>query len=102
MCLGYQKVFAKEQMCISLRMIAWEARILFSELPLQSLMLLHLLLRVFINCVVELQGQQGVAVGAGCVKGKREVSFVFLDKQGAASVEQGIVPGVPSRLPGTT
>lgn len=68
-------------MCISLRVVAWEPRIPFSELPLESLMLLHLLLREFINCGVELHGQQGVAVRVGCVKVKREVSFVFVGRQ---------------------
>lgn len=81
LCLVYQKVFAKEQMCISLRTVAWEPRIPFSELPLESLMLLHLLLRDFIDCVAELHGQQGVAVGDGCVRVQREVSFVFVEKQ---------------------
>lgn len=66
-------------MCISLRTVAWEPRIPFSQLPLEGLMLLELLLREFINC--ELCGQQGVAVGAGCVKVKGEVSFVFVDQQ---------------------
>lgn len=80
-CLVYQKAFAKEQMCISLRTVAWEPRIPFSELPLKSLMLLHLLLREFVDCVAELHGQQGVAVGVGCVRVKREVSFVFVEKQ---------------------
>lgn len=58
-------------MYLSLRTVAWEPRIPFSELPLESLMLLELLLREFINC--ELHGQQGVAVGVGCVRVKREV-----------------------------
>lgn len=83
-------------MCISLRMAAWEPDP-FSELPLESVMLLHLLLREFIDSVVELHGHQGAAVGVGCVRVKREGSFVC-GQQGTASVEQGIVPGVPSRL----
>lgn len=98
--LGIPESLCKEQMCT--RMVAWEPRIPFSELPLENLMLLHFLLNEFANCVLELQGQQGVAVGVGCVKVKREFSFVFLGKQWAASVAQGIVPRVPSRLPGTT
>lgn len=69
----------------------------FSELPLESVMLLHLLLREFIDSVVELCGQQGAAVGVGCVRVKRESSFVR-GQQGTASVEQGIVPGVPISL----
>lgn len=66
-------------MCLGLGTVAWEPRIPFPELPLESLMLLHLLLGEFITC--ELGGQQGVAGGVGCVKVRREVSFVFVDKQ---------------------
>lgn len=81
-CLVYQKVFAKEQMCISLRMVAWEPRIAFSELPLESLMLLHLLLREFINCEWNFKGSkvwqwewlcQGEERGFICVSGAASV-----------------------------
>lgn len=74
MCLVYQKAFAKEPQdgCLG-------TQDSLSELPLESLMLLELLLREFINC--ELHGQQGVAVGVGYVRVEREVWFVFVDKQ---------------------
>lgn len=52
----------------------------FSKLSLESLVLLHLLLGDFMNFVVELYGQQVVAMGVRCVKVKREVSFLFMDK----------------------
>lgn len=52
----------------------------FSNLSLESLVLLHLLLGNFMNFVVELYGQQGVAMGVRCVKVKTEVSFLFMDK----------------------
>lgn len=66
-------------MHISLRIVAWELRIPFPELPLESLVLLELLLREFINS--ELHGQQGVAVGVGGVRVEREIWFVCVDKQ---------------------
>ena len=43
-------------------------------------MLLRLLLGDFMNFVVELYGQPGVAMGVRCVKVKREISFLFMDK----------------------
>jgi len=47
----------------------------FSKLSLESLVLLHLLLGDFVNFVVELHGQQGVAMAVRCVDVKREASF---------------------------
>lgn len=52
----------------------------FSKLSLENLVLLHLLLEDFMNFVVEIYGQQGVAMGVRCVQVKREVSFFFVDK----------------------
>lgn len=60
-------------------------------------MLLHLLLGDFVNFVLELYGQQGVAMAVTCVKVKKGLTFVYVQMMNCQCVKN-IVETVPSRL----